>query len=204
MRTREWQLDSVSTDGDSVVIVCSTGNDESTHRWWPHAFRLVHKLSIGKILQLELTVTNTGQSAFRFEEALHTYFRVSQAEEVSIHGLDQITYLDNTDGNRRKLQSGDVIFGAATDNAYIDVQSPAELIDPGLRRTIRTEKVNSATTVVWNPWQQGAASLKDLGKDEWQQFACVEAGNILDSAITLTPGQEHTMQPILSVRSNNH
>jgi glucose-6-phosphate 1-epimerase len=199
VRTKEWKLESVQVDGESIVLVCSTENDESTHRWWPHPFRLVHKLSIGKSLRLELNATNTGQIPFRFEEALHTYFRVSEAEKVSIRGLDQIAYLDNVDGNRGKNQSGDLIFTAKTDNAYIDVHSPAELIDPAWRRRIRTEKVNSATTVVWNPGQEGAASLSDLGNDEWRQFACVEASNILGSAISLAPGEQHSMQATINV-----
>ncbi len=103
----------------------------------------------------------------------------------------------------RNMQSGDLIFAAKTDNAYIDVHSAAELIDSTWRRTIRTEKVNSATTVVWNPWQEGAAALSDLGNDEWRQFACVEASNILDSAIVLAPGQERTMQANIHVVSEN-
>src|SRR5579871_4265953 len=40
VRTKEWQLESVKVDGESVVVVCSTENDESTQRWWPHEFRL--------------------------------------------------------------------------------------------------------------------------------------------------------------------
>jgi glucose-6-phosphate 1-epimerase len=203
VRTKEWRLDSVQIDGESVVVICSTEDDESTHRWWPHAFRLRHKLSIGDFLRLELHVTNTGQTSFRFEEALHTYFRVSQAESVSIRGLDQVTYLDNFDGNRRKTQSGDLILMGKTDNAYIDVPAAAELIDATWHRTIRTEKVNSATTVVWNPWHEGANSLGDLGNNEWRQFACVEASNILGSAITLAPNQEHTMQAIIGIVSES-
>lgn len=203
VRTKEWQLEAVRVDEDSVVVVCSTESDDLTQRWWPHAFRLVHKLSIGKSLRLELNVTNTGQIPFAFEEALHTYFCVSQLERVSIRGLDQITYLDNIDGNRRKNQSGDLRFTAKTDNAYIDVHGPAELIDPTLGRRIKTEKVNSATTVVWNPWQEGAAALSDLGNSEWRRFACVEASNILGSAILLAPGREHSMKATISVVSEN-
>jgi glucose-6-phosphate 1-epimerase len=203
VRTKEWRLESVAIDGESVVVLCSTENDEATQRWWPHGFRLTHRLSIGKSLRLELQVTNTGQTSFRFEEALHTYFRVSDVERVSIRGLDRVAYLDNFDGNRRKTQPGDLILTGKTDNAYIDVAGPAELIDPARRRVIRTEKVNSATTVVWNPWQEGAGSLADLGNDEWRQFACVEASNILGSAITLAPGQEHRMQATLSIVSGS-
>jgi glucose-6-phosphate 1-epimerase len=146
-----------------------------------------------------LLVTNTGQTSFSFEEALHSYFRVSEIEDVRIRGLDQVTYLDNVDGNRAKTQSGDVIFTAKMDNAYVDVHGAAELLDETWGRSIRTEKDNSATTVVWNPWRDGAASLADLGDDEWRQFACVEASNILGSAIVLAPGMEHKMQATISV-----
>lgn len=199
VRTKEWRLESVESVGESVVVTCSAENDETTHRWWPYEFCLVHKLSIGQTLRLELNVTNTGPASFRFEEALHTYFRVSGVANVSIRGLDQITYLDNVDGNNKKTQSGDLTFTKQTDNAFLDVHSAADLIDPTWRRTIRTEKANSATTVVWNPWQEGAASLGDLGTDEWRQFACVEASNILGSAVSLAPGQEHGMQAIIRI-----
>jgi glucose-6-phosphate 1-epimerase len=202
VRTKEWRLEAVKIDQESVVVICSTENDESTYQWWPHAFRLVHILSIGRSLRLELIVTNNGQTSFRFEEALHTYFRVSGAENVRIRGLDQIAYLDNIDGNRKKTQSGDLIFRAKTDNAYIDVHSAAELLDPTWCRSILTEKANSATTVVWNPGQEGAARLSDLGDEEWRQFACVEASNILGSAVSVTPGQEHRMQALISVVSH--
>lgn len=203
VRTKEWRLESVKADEESVKVICSTENDESTHRWWAHAFRLVHIISIGRSLRLQLIVTNTGHAPFRFEEALHSYFGVSGVENVCIRGLDQVAYLDNVDGNHEKTQFGDLIFSAKTDNAYINVHSAAELFDQTWRRTIRTEKENSATTVVWNPWQDGAASLTDLGGDEWQRFACVEACNILGSAISLAPGQEHRMQATISVVRKN-
>jgi len=200
VRTREWQLDSVTTEPEgSVIVVCSTQSDDSTRRWWPHEFSLEHRITIGKTLRMELTATNTGSTPLRFEEAMHTYFRVRNAKTARVRGLDQVAYFDNTDGNREKVQRGDIVFAAAIDNAYIDTCSAVELIDPAFRRTLRTEKENSATTIVWNPWQQGAASLSDLGDDEWQQMACVEASNILSSAVSLAPGQQHTMRATLSI-----
>jgi glucose-6-phosphate 1-epimerase len=174
-------------------------SDDSTRRWWTHEFRLALRITIGSTLGLELTATNTGAAAFSFEEALHTYFRVGLAEHVQVRGLDGVSYLDNADQNREKTQDGDVVFKGATDNAYLNTQSAAEVVDLVLGRSVRTEKENSGTTVVWNPWQQGAASLADLGDDEWQQMACVEASNILSSAVRLGPGEEHTMRALISV-----
>jgi len=200
VRTKEWQLDSVTAgERGNVVAVFSTGSDETTRRWWPYDFSLQHRVTVGAELRMELIVRNTGSTSFTFEEALHTYFRVSDAAHVSVCGLDQVSYLDNTDGNREKTQTGDVRFERAMDNAYLETASPCELTDPILKQAIRTEKFNSRTTVIWNPWQEGAAALSDLGDDEWRRMACVEACNIRDAAITLTPGGEHTMRATLSV-----
>jgi glucose-6-phosphate 1-epimerase len=195
VRTREWPLESITAEENgNVSVVCSTESDESTRRWWPHAFRMVYRVTIGEALGLELTLKNAGTAPFRFEEALHTYFRVGDAQSVRVRGLDGVKYLDNTDGNREKLQRGDVVFEAATDNAYLNTDVALELMDPILKRAIWTEKENSATTVVWNPWQQGAAALSDLGEDEWQRMTCVEASNILTSAVELAPGEEHALR----------
>jgi glucose-6-phosphate 1-epimerase len=199
VRTRAWQLDSIASEREGVVATLSTQSDDSTRKWWPHEFQTIYRISVAAALHLELTVINTGADAFRFEEALHTYFRVGDAKNVRVRGLDQAAYLDNNDANRRKVQSGDVSFTAPTDYAFLATTAAPELIDPLLHRILRTAKQNSATTVVWNPWQQGAAALADLGDDEWQQFACVEASNILDAAVTLESGAQHTLSATISV-----
>lgn len=202
VRTKEWQLDSVTAEqSGSVSVVLTTESDEATRRWWPHEFRMALRVSVGRTLGLELTVKNAGASALNFEEALHTYFRVGLAQHVRVRGLDGVEYLDNTDGNREKVQTGDVILTAPTDNAYLNTQGAVELIDLTLRRTIRTEKENSSTTVVWNPWQQGAVSMSDFGDDEWERMTCVEASNILTLPVLLEPGQEHRMLATLSIVS---
>ena len=61
-------------------------------------------------------------------------------------------------------------------------------------------KTNSLTTVVWNPWKEGAHSMSDMGDDEWTQMACIEASNIRDFAIELQPGQQHTMRATIVCR----
>lgn len=201
-RIREWQLDSISAKEDgAVIVICSTESDAFTRRWLPHEFRLEYRIIVGTTLHLELNARNIGATPLRFEEALHTYFRVGHVQSVRVLGLDGVSYLDNTDGNREKIQTGDLVISATTDNAYLNTHSSPELIDPALRRTIRTDKENSATTVIWNPWQQGAATLSDLGGDEWQRMVCVEASNILGSTISLAPGEEHTMRATLSITS---
>lgn len=202
VRTKAWQLDSVSANQDgSVTVICSTASDDATRPWWPHEFRIEYRITCGETLNLELIVTNTGSAPFAFEEALHTYFRVADVRAVRILGLEGVSFLDNTDSNREKLQAGPIAIGKATDNAYSHAGSTIDLVDPGLRRTLRTEKRHSGSTIVWNPWQNGAAALSDLGDEEWQRMACVEAGNILGAAVSLAPGRSHALRVVLSALS---
>jgi glucose-6-phosphate 1-epimerase len=201
VRTKAWQLDSVERLGDAVMVSLSTSSDEGTRAWWPYDFQLMHHLTIGAELRQELVVKNTGSKALRFEEALHTYYRVGRADAVRIRGLDGVAYLDNMDDNREKRQQGDIAFTAQTDRAYVDTTHAVEIVDPVLRRSIRLEKQESRTTVVWNPWSTGAQSLKDLG-DDWRTMACVEASNIRAFAVDLGPGQQHSMQTVIKVAAD--
>ncbi|MGC1299442.1 MAG: D-hexose-6-phosphate mutarotase [Alloacidobacterium sp.] len=193
VRTKAWQLDSLERKHDSVIVTLSTESDEETRRWWPHEFRLVHRITVGADLTLELVVVNSGSTSLRFEEALHTYHHVGDAEGIRVGGLDGAPFLDNTDANREKTQHGDIVMTQPTDNAYLNTRNTLELVDPILHRRIRIEKEKSLSTVVWNPWESGAKALADLGDDEWRQFACVEASNIMSCAVTLGAGEQHTM-----------
>jgi glucose-6-phosphate 1-epimerase len=199
VRTKAWQLDSVERKDDSTVVTLSTASDAATRVWWPHDFRLLHRVIIGTVLTQELVVSNTGYAPMRFEEALHTYYRVSAADAIRIRGLDGVAYLDNTDNNREKQQEGDIVFTASTDRAYLATQHAVEIVDPGMRRRIRLTKQDSRTTVVWNPWSTGAKALADLGDEEWRTMACAEASNIRDYAVELAPGHEHCMKTVISV-----
>jgi glucose-6-phosphate 1-epimerase len=198
-RTRSWKLKSVMQQADNVVVTMVTESDEASLRWWPHQVLLQLSVTMGSELELALTATNTGTEPFSFEEALHTYHRVGDVANVHVSGLDGVTFLNNMDGNRAKVQSGDVVMAGPTDNAYLNTDRQLILIDSDLRRRIQIEKRSSLTTVVWNPWASGALALTDLGDEEWRQMACVEASNILSNAVTLAPKESHTMGAIISV-----
>jgi glucose-6-phosphate 1-epimerase len=200
VRTREWRLDSLRADEDgSVTLVCVTSSDDSTRALWPHDFLLVYRIRIASTLRLELSVMNRGANPLRFEEALHTYFHIGDIHQARVRGLDAVTYLDNTSANKSRRQDGSLAMTAPNDNAYMDTEVPVDILDPVLHRRLRTEKLHSCTTVVWNPWESGAAAISDLGNDEWQHMLCVEASNILSAAVTLAPGEEHMLRATISV-----
>jgi len=199
VRTKAWQLESIARVEDATTISMFTESNESTRRWWPADFRLVHRATFGLELRLELVVTNTGTTSLRFEEALHTYHRVGGIEKAGVQGLDGVHYLDKTDSNRKKLQHGVIVIVSETDRVYLNTSDALELEDPVLRRRTRVTKQNSRTTVVWNPWVQKARALSDLGDDEWKQMICIESSNVADFAVVLAPGQQHTMEATVRV-----
>lgn len=200
VRIKEWQVESFARVSDESVCVClSTESDETTRSWWPYEFGLQYRITVGTSLKLELTMENTGSSSFRYEQALHTYFKVEDVKQAKVRGLDGITYLDNRDGNREKRQSGELTIARQTDNAYKDATGSVEIIDPVMGRVMTTEKQGSSSTIVWNPWEDGTSSIADLGNEEWRLMLCVEGGNILSSAVSLAPLQNHTMTIGISV-----
>jgi glucose-6-phosphate 1-epimerase len=201
VRTTAWQIESITQQADIVVISLIITSNDATRKFWPYDFQLKHRITVGSELKLELITRNRGPRSFKIEEALHTYFRVGDVEKASVSGLDGTVYLDNVHNNTENTQHGDLAMSGPTDNAYIDTHSTLSITDPVLKRKLITEKTNSATTITWNPWQQGAASLSDLGDDEWREMICVEASNILHSAVEVAPNAEHTFAATLRVAS---
>jgi glucose-6-phosphate 1-epimerase len=199
VRTKAWQLESIAKVGGAVTVSMFTESNEGTKRWWPADFRLVHRATFGRELSLELVVTNTGRTSLRFEEALHTYYRVRNIEKTRVRGLDGVHYLDKTDRNEEKTQQGEIVIVSETDRVYLNTRDAIELDDPVLHRRTRVTKENSRTTVVWNPWVQKARALSDLGDEEWMQMICIETSNVSDFAVDLAPGQQHKMKALVRV-----
>jgi len=199
VRTKAWRLESIAEHETGVSVSMITESDDETRRWWPAEFRLVHRVTFGSELKLELVCTNTGTKPLRFEEALHTYNRVADVHKARLLGLENVRFFDNTESNKEKTQLGEVALASQTDNAFLDTPNAVDLLDPKMRRRLRLKKSNSLTTVVWNPWREAAAAMKDMGDGEWTEFLCVEASNILGAAIDLEPGAEHKMTAVLSV-----
>ena len=193
VRTKAWQLESITQSADTITVSMFTASDELTKKWWPADFRLVHRATFGRELSLQLVVTNTDTKPLRFEEALHAYYRVGSIGPARVRGLGGVHYLDKTDSNRDKTQQGDLVIVSETDRIYLNTEAELELEDPVFGRRIGVGKQNSRTTVVWNPWIEKARGLSDLGDDEWRQMICIECSNVSGFAVNLAPGQQHTM-----------
>jgi glucose-6-phosphate 1-epimerase len=126
VRTRSWQLYSIVENEAGVAVTVFIENDEQTQRWWPGEFRLLHRVTFGSELKLELICINTGKTQFHFEEALHTYNRVADVKDVCLKGLDGIRFLDNTDANKEKAQAGNLTVASQTDDAFMNTENTVD------------------------------------------------------------------------------
>lgn len=162
-------------------------------------FRLAYQLTIGRTLTMRLTVANDATAPLVFEEALHAYYAVADIHEVMLNGLEGVTYLDKNDNLQSKVQHGAITITEPTDRVYLNTATPCILHDPGSKRRITIAKNGSNTTVVWNPWEPGAAKLPDLDPTEWHEFLAVETVNAAANAVTLAPGAQHVMEARVSV-----
>ncbi|MBC7784006.1 MAG: D-hexose-6-phosphate mutarotase [Burkholderiales bacterium] len=200
VRTREWDLVSANENEAGVSLHFQTGSDEASHELWESDFLADFRVSIGRTLEMRLTISNTGETPIKFEEALHTYFRISDIHDIAVTGLQGVTYLDKPANMRRVVEEADEIrFTAETDRVYLNTPHPCTIEDPGMKRRIVIEKSNSASTVVWNPFDAKAAKAPDIGSDNWRGFVCVETANCQDNVISLEPGRSHEMAVKLHV-----
>jgi glucose-6-phosphate 1-epimerase len=198
-RIQDWTLAFAALAGDDLHLTFTLEPTELSRSLGYDHFHLVYQLTIGRTLTMQLTVGNDANAPLVFEEALHTYYSVADIHEVSVTGLDGISYLDKTADMREKIQHGAITITEPTDRVYLNTAAACVLHDPTARRRIIVAKTNSNATVVWNPWEPGALKLPDLDPSEWQEFLAIETVNAAANAVTLGPGATHTMQAHISI-----
>lgn len=207
-RTSMWRLvdacelaDDADRPGGAVLLtfeLTPADVDPALAALWPYDFTARVEVEVGASLSVRLTTTNDGGQGTDLTQALHTYLAVDDVRRARLDGLDGGPYLDKLEGDARQVQDGPVLFTGPTDRVYQGTSARLTVSDPG-RRTLEVTKAGSRTTVVWNPWAEGASRMGDVPDDAWPGFVCVEAANAADDAIHLPAGDSHTLATRLTV-----
>jgi len=174
-RTREWSVAAQRCGDDYALATLELVDDENTRALWPHAFRaeISVMLEVDRI-DVEFCVENTGPAPFEFTGALHSYLRVTQVEDVALEGLHGHDYLDAARDNRVVRETGtEIIVEGEVDRVYYDVRRP-QLLNAG-NLSLGIQSQGFPDVVVWNPWVDLCAGLKDMPPDGWRHMLCVEA-----------------------------
>lgn len=185
-------------------------------------------------LTLALTVENPRPpqsvptpSPWMFEALMHTYIAVGtdNAPSVRVQGLAGGIFIDKPAGGvRRTQEEGALELTGEIDRIY--VRTAGDIVVRGIVRadgkrgamSVRaTATRRSATpalsqavvacpidTVVWNPGQDRARAIADLGDDDWRHYVCIEPGRVSEDtgagvAGELAPGHEWTLRMSLVV-----
>lgn len=202
-RLATWKLYGAELDENGTArLLLGLDGDECTMlpgaQDYPDDFTLRLQINLGAKLSVALTVT-AGAHPLRYEEALHTYLSVAEARQLRITGLEHAAYFDKV-GQREAVQMGELQITGETDRVFEHSgETKIEICDEISARTLKIGKTGSRTTVVWNPGADRARALPDLGDQEWRSMICVEAANIGEHAIQLTPGQSHKITQTIKV-----
>lgn len=201
-RTAPWQVVSSELNSLGELNLILRLQSEAEHlSLWPHASRLELSITIAETLSLSLSTTNLTDHAVVVGAALHTYFQVSDIENVSLSGLEGVDYYDKVVDSPLLTQQGALTFNAETDQVYINSAQRCVIHDPQYQRNIIINKQGSDATVVWNPWIAKAERLGDLGEDGWKQMLCVESANALENTVTIAAGQTHCLTACYEVEN---
>lgn len=195
-----WEVTSISASHLGAVEICMAMSAAFlTTALQTVQASLTSRISIGETLSFSLTTNNASNQPLVITEAFHAYFKVSDIRDIEILGLSGCEYIDLTDRNLRKTQIGTVRISNETGRVFINTMNDCSIHDSGYDRTIRIEKTGSQSTVVWNPWQDTASKMKDLGPEQWKKMVCIETANALDNAHIIESGAQHTLSVKYSI-----
>lgn len=197
-RILPWRLIATDYTSRNTTIRLTLSDSDKTRAWWPHRFSLTLQVTLENALKVELTTHNTGKEAFTFTEALHSYFMVRQIMDITVRGLEGVTYADKVTHTDGHLQETPVVIRQEVDRVYQDTASECVVDDAGMGRQIVIAKQGSRTTVVWNPWIAKAKQMADFGDEEYTRMICVETANAMGNAVTLAPAESHTLRAMIS------
>ena len=191
-RTRPWQWVEGAVRGGAAIGVLRLTDDDTTRAVWPQRFEAELSFSFaGLQLEVELAVTNTGETPFDFTAALHSYLLIDDLKHARLAGLYGVRYLDKLTGLTQPQELDPLGFIGQIDRIYFDAhqihKAPLTLATAMGRMAISSEGFDDV--VVWNPGPAGAARMADLPDGDWQHFLCVEAAAI-GRPVNLAPGQE--------------
>lgn len=205
VRNMVWHLDDVRDLESGVTeVVMSCEANENTLAVWPHSFHLQLKVEIGETLALTLTTTNPNDHDLVITEALHTYFKVTQAAGLVIKGLEGATHLDKLAENAPAVtQTGALTLQPPMDSVFLNQTGRVTVEDAVGGRVITIDKAHSMSSVVWNPGAEIVKGFDDIPADDWPHFVCVESGNVLEDAVTVASGEKHALKVVYAIESIN-
>jgi len=201
-RISEWRLVKTSSASAGTVTLTFALPPIPGREAW-QGLRTEFIVTVADTLTMELIIANNScGETLAIENCLHTYLHVGDITRVFINGLEGMPFDDFAAGaaGARKLENGSTLhITKETNRVYPNSTGPVEIRDENLKRTIRVEKSESRSTVVWNPWTTQKLP-DDFDPAEHQTMLCVEPGNVKQNQLSLAPGKTASLKVIIRSR----
>jgi glucose-6-phosphate 1-epimerase len=186
-----WQLAQYSETEQGVMLTLTLSDTPQTRQLWPHAFDATMTITLGKQAYLELSMSGDYQAT----AALHSYFNVSDINQIKVTGLG-IDYRDALSVPNPPKQCGELTFDQAVDRLYTNAEAINYIYD--IDRMIKLTHHNGSEVVTWNPWQTAATAMADMDDDGYRTMVCVETARIIQPLI-VTPTQSQTLAVTIEI-----
>ncbi len=187
LRTQNWHLAQSADDEKGTHLILTPGFTRAAGFEHDSSVRL--SVSVGRVLEIALTTTNTGVSAFTYNAALHTYFYVPDIHHTSLTGLHS-QFTDKNDNWAVKKAPTPYLFEGEIDRIH-DCGDCSVTINIDDEPLTHVHHANNDSVVIWTPWQ-GAASITDMDAFGFVHMVCVETA--VTQGKTLSPGDAHTFK----------
>ncbi len=191
-RTQIWTVVlEEETDEGTTHIRLQLKPNAHTLSQWAYLFDVILDITIGHELSIALSVTNIDTKPFEISTALHTYFSVSDIDNVSIKGLENRAYYDALE-EKTSIQDGDILIQEEVDRIYVNPSETITLLDGDAK--INLEQEGSNSLVVWNPWIEKSKQMADMTEDGYKTMICLETSNAREDARVLQPNELHVLK----------
>ena len=178
VRQQMWQIDTIDVLEHNVVVTLKW-QGHNTHALFPIACQLKQTLILGQTFTQQLLMTNLSPNAIKYTAALHSYFRVSDPQQIKIVELSRLKFDDKLTGEQRT--SGVFINGVGpVDRVYHRIAAQNQTLqieDDQWQRTIEITSDNCQQWVFWNPGKLEASKMSDVHENGDQEFVCLEPAN---------------------------
>lgn len=199
-RTQNWTLASINE------VANANGDIIETHLQFlpenlgmydvPEQLTVAIEFVVGEYCEVKVVTHNLTKQRVPLSQAIHSYFKVDDINQVEIQGIHQDYYnkLDDSMNNRcpmpyRILDETDRVHFLSQHKQHSENEHHIVIDDHNA--LINIYQLGHNSTVVWNPWKQNSIKMKDMTDKGFKTMLCVEAAS--EPEIILAPGQQHVL-----------
>lgn len=190
IRSVHWQLDLI--EGNDADLTIKLKPENATELEAKLGLSVCIEFNFSESLRINLVTQNVSDKEVPLSQAIHTYFRVKNIDDLLIKGLDSTEYADKLTG-KTQIQDGAVDITEAVDRVYQTNTQNLTFHNGACELNVIGK--NHDSIVVWNPWQEKAKDMADFDDDGYQTMICIEMANT--QGLKLAPGKRHTLKQII-------